>query len=150
MYAILWIIFLLFCIVAEFATSLSLITIWFMPGTIIAIILAILNVSISTQMIIFVLASVISLIVFKKIIKKHQLTNTESKTNVHALIGQVGPLQSDYTFLNKSSVKFGDVIWTVRVENNEELLKGTMVEVVAIEGNTLIVIKQTKSENVLE
>ena len=148
MNSILWIIFLVFCIIVEAATSLSLITIWFMPGAIIATFLAVFEVSVSAQMIVFVLVSFASLIVLKYFIKDRQSKNSESKTNTNALIGQIAVLQTDYTILEKSSVKFGDVIWTVKAIEDETLEKGTMIEVVAIEGNTLIVKKLVHSDSI--
>lgn len=119
-----------------------------MPGTIIATFLAVFEVSVSMQIIVFVLTSFASLIVIKYFIKDRQSKNSESKTNTNALIGQIAVLQTDYTILEKSSVKFGDVIWTVKTIENETLEKGTMIEVVAIEGNTLIVKKLVHSDSI--
>ena len=133
-----WIVFLVFCVIAEAATSISLITIWFIPGTIIAAILSALNVSIGIQIVVFLMVSILSLYMTRKIAAKQRKQST--KTNKDSLIGRTAILQGDCSAHNASSVKFGDVVWTVKT-TDEELPENTLVEVVRIVGNTLIVKK---------
>ena len=62
----------------------------------------------------------------------------KTRTNTDALIGQKALLLEDYEFLKPAT------IWRVKSFDNQPLNKETLVEVVGIEGNTLIVQKYNK------
>ncbi len=137
----LWIVLLVFCIIAEVATSVALVTIWFMPGAIIAAILAAFRVSIVVQIIVFLIVSIISLFITKEIVVKKRLAKQFEQTNINSLIGKSAKLQDDCSAYKKSSIKVGDVVWSVKTLEDDLLEAGTIVKVVSVEGNTLIVKK---------
>lgn len=140
MNVMLWVAFLVICIIAEVITSVSLVTIWFMPGAIIAAVLAAFDTPVTLQIIVFLVTSIISLFITKKIAKSRRNAKHQ-KTNVDALIGRTTKLLEDCSEFKNSSVKFGDVVWTVKPLNGEVLPQNALVKIVRIEGNTLIVKK---------
>lgn len=141
MIVVLWLIFLAVCIIVEIVNGVSLATIWFIPGAIVAAILAALNVPAIIQIIVFLILSVISLFITRKFVKTRHNTKHLEKTNADLLIGKTTRLLEDCSPNKNSSVKFGDIVWTAKSIDGETLLANTLVTVVRIEGNTLIIKK---------
>ena len=142
MEVILWFILLIACIIAEVATSISLVTIWFIPGIIVAAILAAINIPVIIQIIVFLIISMIALYFTRIFAKKLQSSKRLEKTNIDSLIGKSVKLLEDYTATQNSSVKIGDIVWTVKVADESSVKKDTVVTIIRVEGNTLIVRKE--------
>jgi membrane protein implicated in regulation of membrane protease activity len=127
--------------VAEFAT-MELVSIWFSIGAIIPFILAgVSAVSWEFQIIIFIAVSALLIISLRKITKKFLLRNSNGKTNMDAVIGTKVRMIDGTDFDTIGTVKVNDVVWNAVGENQENIEKGSVVEIVRVKGNKLIVKK---------
>ena len=118
----------------EFITT-EFVSIWFVPGSVAGIVLALLDVSIVWQILAVTVVSSAFLIAFRPLAMK--MLKKDVKTNTDALIGKKAKLIGDITEDNNGSVKFGDVVWTATSET--PISAGAYVQVVSISGNKLIV-----------
>lgn len=118
----------------EFITT-EFVSIWFVPGSVAGIVLALLDVSIVWQILAVTVVSFAFLIAFRPLAMK--MLKKDIKTNTDALIGKKAKLIGDITEDNNGSVKFGDVVWTATSET--PISAGAYVQVVSISGNKLIV-----------
>lgn len=134
---IMWIALTVIFLVIE-ATTVSLTTIWFAFGSVIAAILSALNVGIKWQIIIFVAASVLLLIFTRPIAKK--LIGKKTVTNKDTLIGMPSYVTEKIDNINQTGyVKINDVYWAARSKDGSIIDKGVLVEIKEIQGNKLIV-----------
>lgn len=138
-----WGIVTAFSLVVEFLTA-DLITIWFAAGGLITLlVVALVDIALIGQLVIFVGVSVGLLICTRKICLK-LLRNDNIKTNTDALIGKrfiVEEIQGDYTYH-----KFSDVSWRVYAIDGEALQVGAEFEICEIKGNKLIARKVNKNK----
>ncbi|MGE4341742.1 MAG: NfeD family protein [Bacilli bacterium] len=133
-----WGVLLVLTVVVE-AYSVELVSIWFSLGALVALILAIINVDIWIQFLVFTLVSIVSLIFGRMLFKKLLLKSTNEPSNAERLIGQIVVLITPVDSLNHGSGKLGDVMWTVAVHGDEKFDIGDKCIIDAIEGNKLIV-----------
>ena len=138
-----WGIVTAFSLVVEFLTA-DLITIWFAAGGLITLlVVALVDIALIWQLVIFVGVSVGLLICTRKICLK-LLRNDNIKTNTDALIGKrfiVEEIQGDYTYH-----KFSDVSWRGYAIDGEALQVGAEFEICEIKGNKLIARKVNKNK----
>lgn len=122
--------------------SLGLTTIWFAGGALVGALAAYLGASWFIQIILFAVVSLILLIFTRPLALKHLMKSNE-KTNAESLIGEAGIVIGTIDN-NKAegTVKLNGLDWTARSENNEIIEKDSMVEVKAISGVKLIVVKK--------
>ena len=63
-------------------------------------------------------------------------------TNIDSFHGKTGYVIEDITYLKPGAVKIGDVSWTaIPVSRDEKIVENEIIEVVAVNGNKLIVKK---------
>lgn len=121
------------------AVTTELISVWVAGGGLVALILsAIPNVPYYAEIIVFVVLS-IALILFTRPVCKKYLQRNQRKTNVDTLIGVKCNVIDEITPLKHGKVKIFGVEWTAISQNNENINKDAIVEVLAIDGNKLIV-----------
>ncbi|MBQ7638615.1 MAG: NfeD family protein [Clostridia bacterium] len=127
--------------VIEGATA-QLTTVWFALGSIVALILAACGVkSVTTQVVVFVAVSVISLIATRPLVKKIIHKRVEP-TNADRNIGETGVTVSEINnMLGTGEVNLKGTIWTARSEDDSVIPKDSEVTVLKIEGVKLIVKK---------
>ena len=123
------------------AITVNLVTIWFAFGSICAYITSYFTENIIIQLIVFVLSSTISLILTKPFLKKYMKKKHE-KTNIDRIIGQTGVVTKDIKKLENGRVKVDGKDWMAKSE--EEIEKGTEVEILKIEGAKIIVRKKER------
>lgn len=134
-----WLGVVAFSVMIEFLT-MEQVSVWFIGGGIVAMILAACNVDPIIQIVVFIVLSLILLLSFRKLVMRFLLKNDTVRTNADALIGKELPLLTPLAFDQPSSVKVNDVIWTAVTENEKETLPaGTLVRISRVEGNKLIV-----------
>ncbi len=136
-YTIMWIAVLILAIITEAATT-SLVAIWFMPGTVIAILLSFLPIPFWVQATVFVVCgfSVIFRIIFKE---KFKITNIVP-TNADLVIGKTCLVTEEIDNINSlGAVKIGGTEWSARSRSGEKIEKGSAVRVIEIEGVKVIV-----------
>ena len=71
--------------------------------------------------------------VLSKYLKRKSLA-----TNVDRLIGQDIRMITQADFDNLGTAKIGDIVWSVKSENQSSLLADEIVRIVAVDGNKLI------------
>ena len=133
-----WLAVIVFSVLIELATT-ELVSVWFVAGGIIALVLAACGLSWYIHLPVFIGISLIFLICFRKIAMK-SLMKKDMKTNAEAVIGKEFNLLSSLTPNSPGTIKVNGVIWNVVTKNDmEEVKKGTLVKVKEIKGNKYIV-----------
>ena len=137
---ILWTVLLIGFLVLEAATT-QFICIWFAGGALFALIGALLNLSISLQTCIFIIASALLLVFTKKFVERLK-SKGNTKTNIDALIGQTAFVTDDISNIEaKGSVKLRGMQWSARSADGSPIEKDSHVTVKEIDGVKLIVDK---------
>ena len=129
------------CLIIEGAGP-GLVSIWFSFGALIALLVSFIpGVAWWIELIIFVVVSVATLLALRPVVKRFYKRNN-IRTNVDSFVGKRGYVIEDITFLKPGAIKIGDVSWTaIPVDNNQKILENEVIEVVAINGNKLVVKK---------
>ena len=139
-----WIIWLaLFVIMLGIeALGPALVSAWFAFGALIALIVSFIpEVPWWIEVIVFVVISIATLIALRPILRRYIKRNNYN-TNIDSFTGKRGYVIEDITYLKPGAVKIGDVSWTAIPVNREEtILENEIIEVVAVNGNKLLVKK---------
>ncbi len=136
---ILWVVVLIAAIGIE-ASTMGLASIWFAGGALIAMIIELLNGSITLQIIVFLIVSLI-LLYFTRPVAVKYFNKEREKTNLDSLIGKQAVVTSPVHNLQET----GQVIvegkeWTARSSDPTVTFeKNTIVKIVSISGVKLIV-----------
>ena len=138
---IIWLSLFVLMLVVEGAGP-GLVSIWFSFGALIALIISFIDgVPWWVELIVFVAVSVATLFALRPIVKRFYKRNN-IRTNVDSFVGKRGYVIEDITLLRPGAIKIGDVSWTaIPVSKNDKILENEVVEVVAINGNKLVVKK---------
>ena len=112
------------------AATVGLTTIWF--------VLALFDIPVAVQIIVFLAVSV-CLLVFTRRIFVEKLHAGSEKTNTDALIGLTATVEEDILPMQVGQVKLNGQMWSAVCRENETVSRGSLVEVKAIEGVKLIV-----------
>ena len=136
---ILWIIVLIAAIVIEVAT-MGLTTIWFSGGALVAMIIELLHGSISLQIIVFLIVSLI-LLYFTRPIAVKYFNRERTSTNLDSLIGKRAVVTSAIHNLHETGqVMVEGKEWSARSKDSEVTFeKDSIVQIVSIKGVKLIV-----------
>ena len=132
------------------AFTLQMVSIWFVAGGIVSLILYFCGVGYEIQIIVFIAVSIILLIALRKLCLKFLLKNTNEKTNVDALVGREARLLKDIDLGQLGEIKLGDVVWSATTKDESPLASGTLVKITQVQGNKLIVeaVEQNKDEQI--
>ena len=127
-----WLALTVVAIAAEAATS-ELVAIWFMPASLVAMILALLNVPLWIQIVVFIVLVAAFLILSKRFLRKYLKKSSEANTNTDALIGQTAIVTERIDNLAQcGAVKVNGLEWSARAVADD----------VTVEKETLVVIRQ--------
>ncbi|MCR5309503.1 MAG: NfeD family protein [Bacilli bacterium] len=147
MEAYMWVVWLVVFVGALIIEGMGseLVSIWFAAGSIVALIVSFIpEVAWWIQLIIFAVISVASLVCLRPIIHK-ALKRTVVSSNVDELIHKKGRMTKGCDEFNHGEVKIGGVLWTAYASDEKTpISEGATVEVLAIEGNKLVV-KEVKN-----
>ena len=130
-------------IIAAFIESqtMDLTSLWFSVGSLFALIIAIIdNDNILLQTIVFLVVSFILIATVRPIAKNYFKTNIIS-TNSDRLIGKIAVCTKEITIGERGEVKIDGKYWMAVTSGEEDINAGDKVEVLAIEGVKLIVVK---------
>lgn len=143
---IMWVILLVIFLVVEIAT-LGLATIWFAGGALIATLAAMFGAPVPIQIVLFLLVSIVLLIFTRPIAVKY-FNKDRVKTNVESLIGMEAIVLSEVDNIQGvGRVTVEGKEWSARSSIQEErLLVGEVVKVLAIDGVKLIVEKKSEGK----
>lgn len=136
---VVWIALIIIFAVLE-ALTMGLTTIWFAGAALIALLAAMIGLSVPVQIGVFLISSAL-LIYFTKPLAKDFLHIGSEKTNVEAVIGLDGPVIKGIERYATGQVKINGQIWSALSEDGEPIEVGVKVQVVAVEGVKLIVKK---------
>lgn len=135
-----WFIWACVFLIIELITPVALVSIWFVFGSVVAGILALLKMDITYQLIAFISCSILSLLVFRPLLEKYYMPKLV-KTNADRLIGQKMRLEDDYYEKHWGTLQINGITWNVASENSMPIKKGELVEIIDIVGSKLIVRK---------
>ena len=120
----------------------SLVSVWFAFGALIALIVSFIpEVPWWVEVVIFVVISLATLLALRPVLRRYFKRNNYN-TNIDSFTGKRGYVIEDIEYLKPGAVKIGDVSWTaIPVNKDEKILENEVIEVVAVNGNKLIVKK---------
>ena len=138
---IIWLSLFVLMIIIE-ASGPALISIWFAFGALISLIVSVIpGAPWWSELIIFIVISISTLLALRPIFKKY-LKRNAVRTNIDSFIGKKGYVIEDISFLRPGAIKIGDISWTAIPANEKETIKeDEIVEVVSLNGNKVIVKK---------
>jgi membrane protein implicated in regulation of membrane protease activity len=138
---IIWLVLFVAMLIIE-AVGPALVSIWFALGAVIALILSFIpEVAWWIEVIVFVVISIATLLALRPILKRYIKRNNYN-TNIDSFTGKRGYVIEDIIYLRPGAVKIGDVSWTaIPVNKDEKIVENEIIEVVAVNGNKLIVKK---------
>ncbi len=119
------------------ALTVGLVSIWFVPGAIIAAILSVWVKNFYIQLAVFLVISGITMFLSKKFFKKTKSEKLAESNDL--LIGKTALAKTDISATD-GRVIVGDVYW--RAVSEEKISEGEYVTVTAVNGNTLTVTKK--------
>ena len=131
--AITWLLLMvLFCVVE--ASTVSMVSLWFAAGSLVAMIAALLNAQLWLQVVLFFAVSGILLAALRPLVRKY-LTPKLTKTNADSVIGATGLVTVAVDNIKaEGQVKLGAMVWTARSTSGDPIPVGTLVRVDRIEG----------------
>ena len=139
-----WIIWLALFVVMLGVEALgpALVSVWFAFGALVALIVSFIpGVAWWVEVVIFVVISLATLLALRPVLRRYFKRNNYN-TNIDSFTGKRGYVIEDITFLKPGAVKIGDVSWTaIPVDKDVKILENEVIEVVAVNGNKLIVKK---------
>ena len=138
LYGWMWIAVIAAAIIVEVVTD-QLVSIWFVPGAIIATILDYFEVGIVWQVLVVLILAAAG-IVFAKTFLAKKLDSKIIKTNVEAIIGERCVVTEKIdNYVGCGQVKIKGQIWSARgVEDDSVFEEGESLRVVAVEGVKVI------------
>ena len=135
--SVLWLILVIIFIIVEISTA-ALISIWFILGAVITMLLSLISDNIILQIAVFLIVSLISLILLRPFALK--FAKPRAKSNVEAIFGKKGIVyETIENTLNQGRIKIMGQDWAALSENNQVIDTGKKVIVVNVAGNKLIV-----------
>ncbi len=137
-YGWIWIGVIALAIVIEVLTD-QLVSIWFVPGAIVATILDFCKVGIIWQVLVFLIVSAIGILVGRVLLGK--ISPKENiRTNIEAIIGERCVVTEKIdNFAGCGQVKIKGQIWSARGVDEDDIYdEGEILRVVAIEGVKVI------------
>ena len=136
---IFWVVALVVFLIVEALTA-GLVSIWFVFGSLVALICAALGAAIWLQLFWFVIVSVATLVLTRPLVKRY-VDSRSVATNADRCIGRTAVVTARIDNLAATgAVKLDGVVWTARSTNDAVAIEtGERVTVRAIEGVKLIV-----------
>ncbi len=139
-WAAVWVAVFICAIIIEAQTA-ELVSIWFVPGAIIALVLSLFKVEWWIQLIVFVGVSALLLLLSRTVFKKWIMKgDSNSKTDLDLLVGETAVVCDRINNIEETgSVKLKGQIWSARmIDSDTEAQAGELVVVVEIVGVKLI------------
>ena len=131
--AIVWFVLMVLFFIVE-ANTVSLVSIWFAVGSLVAFIVSLLEGPLWLQMGLFFLITVALLLALRPVSKKY-FTAKLTKTNVDSVIGSTGMVTARIDNDQATGqVKLGGMEWTARSTSGQILEPGSKIVVDRIEG----------------
>lgn len=131
--AFVWLGLMILFLIAEGAT-VSLVSLWFAAGAVVAMFAALLGAGAWLQTGLFLVVSGALLLMLRPIVRRY-LVPKITATNVDSLVGATGLVTESIDNVTASGqVKLGAMEWTARSTTGEDIPQGTLIRVDRIEG----------------
>lgn len=131
--AFVWLGLVILFLIAEGAT-VSLVSLWFAAGAVVAMFAALLGAGVWLQTGLFLVVSGALLLMLRPIVRRY-LVPKITPTNVDSLVGATGLVTESIDNVTASGqVKLGAMEWTARSTTGENIPQGTLTRVDRIEG----------------
>ena len=137
---VIWIVVLFLSGAVELFT-LSLVSIWFCIGALVAMALSLLKFSVAIQILGFIIGSLITFLIFRPTLKRY-ITSKKSATNADRVIDKKGEVIKVIDDLEMGQVKVQGQVWTAKSSDGESIQVGEIVDILAIEGVKVVVKKR--------
>ena len=136
--SILWLVLMLGFLIVE-SSTVTMVSIWFAAGALVALILSLLQAQLWVQVAAFLVVSCGLLAALRPLVRKY-ITPKIIRTNIDSIPGTTGVVTRSIDNLHAAGqVKLGAMEWTARSASGEPILEGTLIRVVRIEGVKAIV-----------
>ena len=133
MAAIVWLVLMVVFLAAE-ASTVSMVSLWFAAGALIALLTALAGGPAWLQTLLFLVVSTGLLLALRPLVKKY-LSPKLTATNVDSVVGSTGLVTAAIDNVSAvGQVKLGAMEWTARSTSGQPIPAGTMVKVERIEG----------------
>lgn len=142
---LIWLSIFIIALVAEISTE-AIVSVWFCIGSLIALAVTYIpGMPWWGELIVFLATSALALLAFRPLVLS-KLERITHSTNIDTIIGKKGTTTKEITELEFGEVRIEGVLWTALLAPGcEKIEKGSIVEVVSVEGNKLYV-RQTKAQ----
>jgi membrane protein implicated in regulation of membrane protease activity len=133
-----WLGIFVVAVIVEAVTE-DLVSIWFCGGSLVSLILSFIpKVPWWVEVIVFVVISAGLLLATRPLVKRLFAKNTRA-TNIDSYVGKHGLLIKEITTLDFGEVKINGIVWTAMAEKNKKVAANSIVEVIAVDGNKLVI-----------
>ena len=133
MAAIVWLVLMVVFLAAE-ASTVSIVSLWFAAGALIALLTALAGGPAWLQTLLFLAVSAGLLLALRPLVKKY-LSPKLTATNVDSVVGSTGLVTAAIDNVSAvGQVKLGAMEWTARSTSGQPIPAGTLVKVDRIEG----------------
>ena len=131
--AIIWLGLTVAFLIAE-ASTVTVISLWFAAGALVAMAMALLGGAIWLQVLTFLVVSAIALTALRPLVRKY-LTPKLTATNIDSIIGSIGIVTAPIDNIGATGqVKLNGMEWTARSTSGDPIPAGIKVRVDRIEG----------------
>lgn len=121
------------------ASTVTLVSVWFIGGALAALIASLLGGPLWLQIALFFVVSAALLALLRPLLRKYIMPKKEA-TNADRLIGQEALVCEDVCNLKETgAVRIGGVEWTARSETGDDIPKGTKIQITRIAGAKIFV-----------
>ena len=133
-----WLAVTFLAVVCEIMTA-ELVSIWFVPGAIAGIVLAVLEQPVWIQAIVFFASSVVLVVLFQILFISKKKKGKKNATNLDIIIGEKAVVTETINNISfEGCVKINGQYWSARSEDDSVINKDEIVEIVAVSGVKLI------------
>ena len=131
--AIIWVVLMVIFLVAE-ALTVSMVSLWFAAGAVVALLLSLLHLQVWVQVVLFFVVSGVLLACLRPMVRRHVAPKIVP-TNVDAIVGTRGIVTAEIdNVCAAGQVKVNGMEWSARSTTGEIIPEGTLIRVERIEG----------------
>ena len=147
MEAIIWLALMVIFLIAE-AMTVSMVSLWFAAGAVVALLLSLLHLQIWLQVLLFFLVSGALLACLRPLVRRH-VTPKLTPTDVDAIVGTRCMVTAEIdNVCAAGQVKLNGIEWSARSVTGQIIPEGTLVRVERVEGVKVFVIPVEKRARV--
>ena len=133
MEAIIWLVLVVVFLVAE-ALTVSMVSLWFAAGAVVALLLSMLHLQVWVQVVLFFVVSGILLACLRPLVRRHVAPKIVP-TNVDAIVGTKCVVTAEIdNVCAAGQVKLNGMDWSARSTTGEIIPEGALVRVERVEG----------------